>query len=55
MKAEILDKGVDEQGRFRQHFANDELDASLLLIPILGFLPPTTPESKRRSSLSPTS
>ena len=40
MKADILDKGVDERGRFRQHFANDELDASLLLIPILGFLPP---------------
>ena len=39
-KAEILDKGVDEQGRFRQHYGNDELDASLLLIPILGFLPP---------------
>src|ERR1700729_954040 len=40
MKTEILDKGVNKQGRFRQHFANDELDASLLLIPILGFLPP---------------
>ena len=40
LKAEILDKGVDERGRFRQHYANDELDASLLLIPILGFLPP---------------
>jgi alpha,alpha-trehalase len=40
MKAEILAKGVDERGRFRQHYANDELDASLLLIPILGFLPP---------------
>ncbi|HXA74398.1 MAG TPA: glycoside hydrolase family 15 protein [Acidimicrobiales bacterium] len=40
LQAEILDKGVDEQGRFRQHYANDELDASLLLIPILGFLPP---------------
>jgi alpha,alpha-trehalase len=40
MKTEILDKGVSEKGRFRQHFANDELDASLLLIPILGFLPP---------------
>ncbi len=40
MKAEILDKGVDERGRFRQDYANDELDASLLLIPILGFLPP---------------
>jgi GH15 family glucan-1,4-alpha-glucosidase len=41
MKAEILANGVDERGRFRQHYANDELDASLLLIPILGFLPPT--------------
>jgi alpha,alpha-trehalase len=40
LKAEILDKGVDDRGRFRQHYANDELDASLLLIPILGFLPP---------------
>jgi GH15 family glucan-1,4-alpha-glucosidase len=40
MKSEILDKGVNERGRFRQHYANDELDASLLLIPILGFLPP---------------
>lgn len=40
MKAEILDKGVNKLGRFRQHFSNDELDASLLLIPILGFLPP---------------
>jgi GH15 family glucan-1,4-alpha-glucosidase len=40
LKAEILDKGVDEKGRFRQHYANDELDASLLLIPIMEFLPP---------------
>ncbi|MGP0031729.1 MAG: glycoside hydrolase family 15 protein [Acidimicrobiales bacterium] len=39
-QADILDKGVDERGRFRQHYGNDELDASLLLIPILGFLPP---------------
>jgi alpha,alpha-trehalase len=41
LKAEILDKGVDEKGRFRQQYGNEELDASLLLIPILGFLPPT--------------
>ena len=40
LKAEILDQGVDPQGRFRQHYGNEELDASLLLIPILGFLPP---------------
>ena len=40
LKAEILDKGVDEHGRFRQAYENDELDASLLLLPIMGFLPP---------------
>jgi alpha,alpha-trehalase len=40
LKAEILEKGVDNRGRFRQHYGNEELDASLLLIPILGFLPP---------------
>ncbi len=40
MKADILDRGVDDRGRFRQHYGNDELDASLLLIPIMGFLPP---------------
>src|SRR3984885_5413359 len=40
LKTEILDKGVDANGRFRQHYGNEELDASLLLIPILEFLPP---------------
>jgi GH15 family glucan-1,4-alpha-glucosidase len=39
LKAEILDKGIGPTGRFRQHYGNEELDASLLLIPILGFLP----------------
>lgn len=41
LAAEILEQGVDDRGRFRQHYGNDELDASLLLIPILGFLPPS--------------
>jgi GH15 family glucan-1,4-alpha-glucosidase len=44
MKAEILDKGVSERGVFRQHYETDDLDASLLLLPIMGFLPP---EDKR--------
>ena len=44
LKAEILDKGVDSQGRFRQHYGNEELDASLLLIPILGL-----PAARRRA------
>ena len=38
--AEVLDKGVSGRGVFRQHFATDDLDAALLLIPIMGFLPP---------------
>ena len=40
IRAEILEKGVDERGRFRQAYENDDLDASLLLLPIMGFLPP---------------
>ena len=40
IKAEILDKGVSGRGVFRQHYETDELDASLLLLPIMGFLPP---------------
>jgi len=43
MRADVLEHGVDEAGRFRQHYNNDELDASLLLIPIMGFLPPDDP------------
>jgi alpha,alpha-trehalase len=40
LKEDILAHGVDDSGRFRQHYGNDELDASLLLIPVLGFLQP---------------
>jgi GH15 family glucan-1,4-alpha-glucosidase len=40
IKAEILTKGVSEKGVFRQHYKTDDLDASLLLLPIMGFLPP---------------
>jgi GH15 family glucan-1,4-alpha-glucosidase len=38
--AEVLDKGVSEKGVFRQHYETDDLDASLLQLPIMGFLPP---------------
>jgi len=54
MRADVLEHGVDEAGRFRQHYNNDELDASLLLIPIMGFLPPTTRECAPPCSPSPT-
>jgi GH15 family glucan-1,4-alpha-glucosidase len=40
IKAEVLDKGLSERGVFRQHYETDDLDASLLLLPIMGFLPP---------------
>jgi alpha,alpha-trehalase len=39
IKAEILERGVRD-GVFRQHYETDALDASLLLIPLLRFLPP---------------
>jgi GH15 family glucan-1,4-alpha-glucosidase len=40
IKAEVLDKGVSSRGVFRQHYETDDLDASLLLLAIMGFLPP---------------
>jgi GH15 family glucan-1,4-alpha-glucosidase len=40
IKAEVLDKGLSGRGVFRQHYDNEELDAALLLLPMVGFLPP---------------
>jgi alpha,alpha-trehalase len=40
MHADICAHGVDKRGVFRQHYDTDALDASVLLIPLLGFLPP---------------
>src|SRR5215475_12838488 len=40
IKAEVLAKGVSARGVFRQHYKTDDLDASLLLLAIMGFLPP---------------
>jgi GH15 family glucan-1,4-alpha-glucosidase len=40
VQAEILERGVSERGVFRQHYETDALDASLLLIPLVRFLPP---------------
>jgi GH15 family glucan-1,4-alpha-glucosidase len=39
MRAEILERGVDDRGVFVQHYDAKDLDASNLLIPIMGFLP----------------
>ncbi len=40
IKADILERGVDARGVFRQHYETDALDASNLLIVLLRFLPP---------------
>jgi GH15 family glucan-1,4-alpha-glucosidase len=41
--ADICEKGVDERGVFVQSYGSKELDASLLLMPLLRFLPPEDP------------
>jgi GH15 family glucan-1,4-alpha-glucosidase len=39
---EVCDKGFNEtKGAFTQYYGSDELDASLLMVPLVGFLPPT--------------
>lgn len=44
IKADICANGFDEkQNAFVQHYGGDALDASLLLMPLVGFLPPDDP------------
>ena len=38
--ADVCSRGVDRRGVFRQHYESDALDASALLVPLTGFLPP---------------
>ncbi len=40
IRREILERGVDGRGVFRQHYDTDALDASTLLVPLVRFLPP---------------
>jgi GH15 family glucan-1,4-alpha-glucosidase len=40
IRADILEHALDEKGRFTQYYGSDELDASLLLLPLVRFLPP---------------
>jgi GH15 family glucan-1,4-alpha-glucosidase len=39
MHADICEHGTDDRGVFVQHYDTDALDASLLLLPLVGFLP----------------
>ena len=43
IKDDILANGVDERGVLTQHYGTKALDASLLLAPLLRFLPPEDP------------
>ncbi len=43
IKADILEHGVDDRGVLTQHYDTTALDASLLLAPLLRFLPPDDP------------
>jgi alpha,alpha-trehalase len=49
--AEVCERGVDERGVFTQHYGSDALDASLLLVPMMGFLAPDD-ERVRRTVLA---
>lgn len=41
--ADICEHGVDDRGVFVQHYGTKSLDAALLLMPLLRFLPPDDP------------
>jgi alpha,alpha-trehalase len=45
--ADVCKYGIDDRGRFTQSYGSDELDASLLVLPLVRFLPP---EDERLSS-----
>jgi GH15 family glucan-1,4-alpha-glucosidase len=44
--AEVCEKGVDARGVFVQRYGSDALDASLLLLPLLRFLPADDPRMR---------
>ncbi len=43
IKEDILTHGVDDRGVLTQYYGSDALDASLLLAPLVRFLPPDDP------------
>jgi GH15 family glucan-1,4-alpha-glucosidase len=46
IKEDICTRGVDSRGVFVQHYGTTGLDASVLLIPLVRFLPPEDPRVK---------
>ena len=49
--AEVCERGVDDRGVFTQHYDTAALDASVLVLPFVGFLP-ATDERIRRTVLA---
>jgi GH15 family glucan-1,4-alpha-glucosidase len=43
IKSDLCEHGVDDRGVFVQHYGTKALDASVLLIPLVRFLPPDDP------------
>jgi alpha,alpha-trehalase len=43
IRQDVLANAVDERGVFTQHYGTTALDASTLLLPLIGFLPPDDP------------
>lgn len=43
IKADVLTHGVDDNGAFVQSYGSSDFDASLLLVALVGFLPPDDP------------
>ncbi|MDQ6613224.1 MAG: glycoside hydrolase family 15 protein [Actinomycetota bacterium] len=43
IQADICEHAVDHRGVFTQHYETEALDASVLLMPLFGFLPPDDP------------
>lgn len=47
IRADILERGLTEDGVLRQHYATDTLDASTLLAALFGFLPASDPRLRQ--------
>jgi GH15 family glucan-1,4-alpha-glucosidase len=43
IQQDVLSNALDERGVFTAHYDTDELDASVLIMPLVGFLPPSDP------------
>jgi GH15 family glucan-1,4-alpha-glucosidase len=47
IREDICANAVDERGVFTQHYETTALDASVLLMPLFGFLPPSDPRIRK--------